>query len=906
MPLINKLVRFAHQEGHTDVCYYNGEKGGLISCGLDGDVRTWFHVTDDDPGSTCISEQATAVISKDGKIYVGTDNTVQILTYPDLEKQGIITRFSASVSALTSAKNSKLIVSAACDMRIRVTNIEKSDTIELNGHEAPVLGISLDPKEVFLASSSADGTIRVWDIKEKKAIHIWNNVVPKCNSFFMAKTYSTPSFHSVDGSVLAYPHEKDVVVTERSTWKELFRLKCSNLRGDLSISKFSECATRLAASSVFGEIVVWNFNTQALLGYIEHDNNTKITAIAWNLKKPDEIAFTDKSGQLGCLTIVDNSELVDELLPVPVPNEKAPSYELDDDDDGENVISLNKIKSSVEDGDTRSDFDAATEDPQKEIKSLAIDINLQQPFQPGSSPVHLLSRYMVWNEVGIVKCFASEDGEESSIEVEFHDSAVHHAIHINNYLQHTLAALSTQALALSCSANDGQPSKLVVVVLQGWGSGNKEWSIDLPEGEHSSCLAAGNNFVAVATTRRFLRLYMIGGTQREIIGLPGQVVAMNAHGNHLVVAYHTGLGSTLRSQTLSVPLSPSTELMWLGLSDLGSPTIMDAEGVLKIYDRKSCLWRVACDMDRQSKGKLDHFFIIGVSEAERTVHCILCKGSHYPPTVPRPTVSEISLVIPLCEPETEKSTKEAILWQLGSDPLDEKETVLSLIALACRSNVEYRAVELCQEVATQKVIELAVKYAGRINRMALANKLESIFDSKNQSEEDEIEPAENKDDGFAVCDEIEEVENTPELILTPTTKKHTVEIKPLTPTVRRNNPFLKTGSAPRNKSLSELDALLEQPQKTKSPVVVPSKPKPKKSPRKESFVSWYAKNKKSLQEEFPELSSADLTKAALKRFKEEGPSKKRKLSNGANEEDSQAKRPSINKLTDFICRDSDS
>jgi len=45
---------------------------------------------------------------------VGNDNnTVQILTYPDLEKEGIVTRFSAPVSALATAKDSSLIVSGA-------------------------------------------------------------------------------------------------------------------------------------------------------------------------------------------------------------------------------------------------------------------------------------------------------------------------------------------------------------------------------------------------------------------------------------------------------------------------------------------------------------------------------------------------------------------------------------------------------------------------------------------------------------------------------------------------------------------------------------------------------------------------------------------------------------------------
>lgn len=60
-------------------------------------------------------------------------------------------------------------------------------------------------------------------------------------------------------------------------------------------------------------------------------------------------------------------------------------------------------------------------------------------------------------------------------------------------------------------------------------------------------------------------------------------------------------GTRLRNQQLSVPLSPSSDLIWLGLSDLGSPVIMDSEDIIKIYDKKSSLWKVVCDMNCQVK-----------------------------------------------------------------------------------------------------------------------------------------------------------------------------------------------------------------------------------------------------------------------------------------------------------------
>lgn len=64
----------------------------------------------------------------------------------------------------------------------------------------------------------------------------------------------------------------------------------------------------------------------------------------------------------------------------------------------------------------------------------------------------------------------------------------------------------------------------------------------MPEDEQVECIAVGDNFVAVATSRRNLRIFMIGGTQREVLGLPGRVVTMNALRKDLLIAYHTAVG----------------------------------------------------------------------------------------------------------------------------------------------------------------------------------------------------------------------------------------------------------------------------------------------------------------------------------------------------------------------------
>lgn len=60
----------------------------------------------------------------------------------------------------------------------------------------------------------------------------------------------------------------------------------------------------MAASSTYGEIVVWDVDGKEVVGYVEHQQNAKITSLVWNPNKSDEIAFCDALGQLGCIDVV--------------------------------------------------------------------------------------------------------------------------------------------------------------------------------------------------------------------------------------------------------------------------------------------------------------------------------------------------------------------------------------------------------------------------------------------------------------------------------------------------------------------------------------------------------------------------------------------------------------------------
>lgn len=54
--------------------------------------------------------------------------------------------------------------------------------------------------------------------------------------------------------------------------------------------------------------------------------------------------------------------------------------------------------------------------------------------------------------MGIVRSY--NDEQDNAIDVEFHDSAVHHAMHLTNTLEHSIADLSQEAVLLACEGTE--------------------------------------------------------------------------------------------------------------------------------------------------------------------------------------------------------------------------------------------------------------------------------------------------------------------------------------------------------------------------------------------------------------------------------------------------------------------
>nr|XP_023695676.1 WD repeat and HMG-box DNA-binding protein 1 [Paramormyrops kingsleyae]XP_023695677.1 WD repeat and HMG-box DNA-binding protein 1 [Paramormyrops kingsleyae] len=811
MPAERKLMRYGHSEGHTDVCFEDTGRY-IVTCGSDGDVRIWEGLDDDDPKSINVGERAYSLALKDGKLVTAlSNNTVQLHTFPEGDPDGILTRFTTSANHVTFNSNGSQIAAASGDFMIKIVEVsDSSHQKTLRGHQAPVLSVAFDPKDEFLASASCDGSVAVWNIEDQVQVISWN-VLQKSNDVSNSKSLCRLSWQPISGKLLAVPVDRLVQLYERASWSLVSSLSDDFITQAVNVVAWSPCGKYLAAGSVGGFLTVWDVETEQCIEREKHERGYTVCGICWH-PSGGQIAYTDTEGCLGLLDNVTDSSLFASKKDKVVAAKKESKYEdlFDEDDDGHFMDDLSvKPTSGTDDDDDdimpsaarrqkSGTFDDDDDDDTPIDAALKMDKDVvglppavpavpqqiyegpmptrpQKPFQPGSTPTHLIHRFMVWNSVGIVRGY--NDEQDNAIDVEFHDTSIHHAMHLTNSLGHILADLSREAVLLACEGTDELASKLQCLHFSSWDT-NKEWIVDLPKDEDVQAVCLGQGWGAAATSARLIRIFSIGGVQKEIFSLPGPIVCMAGHGEQLFIVFHRGTGFD-GDQSLGVqlfqlvqkrmqvicgeplPLSCKSYLSWMGFTAEGTPCYVDSDGVLRMLNR--CLgntWTPVCNTQENCKGKSDHYWVVGVHEIPQQLRCIPCKGSRFPPTLPRPAVVILPFKLPLCQTATEKGSLEEQYWrsllfhnhfdfQLSSGyEIDEEqrckgqkeqqELLMKMFALSCKLEREFRCVELA-ELMTQNVVTLAIRYASRSHRMALAQRLGDLALEKTVAEQEDSE-----------------------------------------------------------------------------------------------------------------------------------------------------------------------
>ncbi|XP_006064929.1 WD repeat and HMG-box DNA-binding protein 1 isoform X1 [Bubalus bubalis] len=833
MPATQKPMRYGHTEGHTDVCF-DDSGSCIVTCGSDGDVRIWEDLDDDDPKSINVGEKAYSCALKNGKLVTAvSNNTIQVHTFPEGVPDGILTRFTTNANHVVFNGDGTKIAAGSSDFLVKIVDVmDCSQQKTFRGHDAPVLSLSFDPKDIFLASSSCDGSVKVWQISDQTCPISWP-LLQKCNDVVNAKSICRLAWQPKSGKLLAVPVEKSVKLYRRETWSNQFDLSDDFISQTLNIVTWSPCGQYLAAGSINGLIIIWNVETKNCIERVKHEKGYAICGLSWH-PTCGQIAYTDAEGNLGllenvcdpsgkmsnskvsnrvekdyndlfdgddtsnvgdCLNdnavkthsfskgIVNDEEDDDDLM-LASGRPRQRSHILEDDENSVDVTML-KIGSSLfkeeEDDQGGSIHNLPVVTSQRPFYDGPMPTPRQKPFQSGSTPLHLTHRFMVWNSIGIIRCY--NDEQDNAIDVEFHDTSIHHATHLLNTFNYTVADLSHEAVLLACESTDELASKLHCLHLSSWDS-SKEWIVDMPPNEDIEAICLGQGWAAAATSSLLLRLFTIGGVQKEVFSLPGPIVSMAGHGEQLVIVYHRGTGfdgdQCLGVQLLELgkkkkqilhgdplPLTRKSYLVWVGFSAEGTPCYVDSEGIVRMLNRGlGHTWTPVCNTREHCKGKSDHYWVVGIHENPQQLRCIPCKGSRFPPTLPRPAVAVLSFKLPYCQTATEKGQMEEQYWRsvIFHNHLDylakngyeyeestknqatkeQQELLLKMLALSCKLEREFRCVELAG-LMTQNAVNLAIKYASRSRRLILAQRLGELAVEKaaelaaTQAEEEEEE-----------------------------------------------------------------------------------------------------------------------------------------------------------------------
>ncbi|XP_032730976.1 WD repeat and HMG-box DNA-binding protein 1 [Lontra canadensis] len=300
MPATQKPMRFGHTEGHTDVCF--DDLGSyIVTCGSDGDVRIWEDLDDDDPKSINVGEKAYSCALKNGKLVTAvSNNTIQVHTFPEGVPDGILTRFTTNANHVVFNGDGGKVAAGSSDFLLKVVDVmDCSQQKTFRGHDAPVLSLSFDPKGIFLASASCDGSVKVWQISDQTCSISWP-LLQKCNDVINAKSICRLAWQPKSGKLLAVPVEKSVKLYRRETWNNQYDLSDSFISQALNIVTWSPCGQYLAAGSINGLIIVWNVETKDCMERVKHEKGYAICGLAWH-PTCGRIAYTDAEGNLGLL-----------------------------------------------------------------------------------------------------------------------------------------------------------------------------------------------------------------------------------------------------------------------------------------------------------------------------------------------------------------------------------------------------------------------------------------------------------------------------------------------------------------------------------------------------------------------------------------------------------------------------
>jgi WD40 repeat protein len=245
---------------HTNWIYqlaYSPKGDGLVSVSKDGTVRLWDRPT----SQRGLADRKQGEVSgltffADGGVVAtgGQDGTVSIWGLPTMNPLLTINAHSNWVWDVARSPNDAFLASASADRSIKIWKIEtdSSDSYSqslyntLTGHDGTVWSVDFAPDSRTLASGSWDGTVRLWNVYSGETIHVLEG-----HTDWVYDVAFSP-----DGMVLATASKDGTIrLWEVATGKELVILEDHTDR--VWSVDFSQDGLYIASASDDGTVHIW-------------------------------------------------------------------------------------------------------------------------------------------------------------------------------------------------------------------------------------------------------------------------------------------------------------------------------------------------------------------------------------------------------------------------------------------------------------------------------------------------------------------------------------------------------------------------------------------------------------------------------------------------------------------------
>ena len=166
------------------------------------------------------------------------------------------------MTSIDVSQKGDLICAGSADMTLKVVNRETFKDTLFKGHSAPVLSVAINAAADVVASSSCDGSVKLWSVSEARCLKTFGSLWKESNDSKASEVRGTISW-SMTSNELAIPSRDSVkLVTVLGSGAD-FRedsIKAPTLSDGelLSTTCWSKSGAFVAAATTQGRIFVWN------------------------------------------------------------------------------------------------------------------------------------------------------------------------------------------------------------------------------------------------------------------------------------------------------------------------------------------------------------------------------------------------------------------------------------------------------------------------------------------------------------------------------------------------------------------------------------------------------------------------------------------------------------------------